>query len=55
MTTKAADGKVQTSIFLDPVLWKKTKMAALEHGIFAQTIVEEGLVLWFEKKGKSKK
>jgi hypothetical protein len=54
MTTRNMSGKVQTSIFLDPVLWKKVKIQALNDGIFAQTIVEEGLDLWFKHREKKK-
>lgn len=44
--------KVKVTIRLPETLWKKTRIRALEEGRNAQDIIEDGLELYFSKRGK---
>ena len=43
--------KITTSIMVDPELWKKVKMEAVERGITLSEAVEEALKAWLERGG----
>jgi predicted HicB family RNase H-like nuclease len=46
--------QVVTSLRVDPQLWKKAKMQAIEHDITLGEVIDEALREWIKKQEKSK-
>lgn len=44
-----------TSLRVDPKLWKKAKMAAIEHDTTLGCLIDEAIKEWIEKRDKEKK
>jgi hypothetical protein len=47
--------QVVTSLKVDPSLWKKAKIEALEHDITLGQLVDEAVRDWIQKQDKNKK
>ena len=53
--TKDEKELIVTSLKVEPSLWKKAKMSALEHDITLGQLVDEAVKEWIEKKESEKK
>lgn len=46
---------IVTSLRVDPKLWKKAKMAAIEHDTTLGCLIDEAIKEWIEKRAEEKK
>ena len=55
MTEQERIEKETTSIKIDPELWKKARIQAIQHDLTMSRLIEEAVEKWIEERAKEKK